>query len=290
MVSGTRPASLVGAGILVRPGDAHRQQASFATSPMAPNVESMAGDGEWPLLAGAMTQELHAALALISGYSQSLLHLPLDDETRRRYLERILSATDALSEFADRVLEVGGPGGGRPVLRRQPVAVDWMVDRLVRQLASEQDLGIVHRRLPSDLPLVDVDPAWITHVLRNLVRNAVTHGRGRPETVDDAVTIAARDAGSEVVVTVSDGGAGFAQDERQLAFRAMRGGRERRAADRAGLGFGLYLCRELVEAHGVRIWIEESSSGAAVSFTLPTYHLGMPRRDEAAQRDQGVEG
>lgn len=224
-------------------------------------------DEEWPLLAGAMSHELHAALALISGYSQSLLHLPLDDDTRRRYLERILSATDSLTEFADRVLEVAGPPGGQPVLRRRPVALEWMVDRLVRQLSAEQESAPVCLQLPRNLPLVDVDPAWITHVLRNLVRNALTHGRSG---AGDAVTISARHVGDEVVVTIADGGTGFDPDEREVAFHAVRPGRRVRASERAGLGFGLYLCRELVEAHGGRIWLDQVAKGAAVSFTLPT--------------------
>lgn len=246
--------------------------------PLAAAPEAFGGepDDTWrPLLAGAVSHELRATLALISGYGQSLLHLPLDDVTRRRYLERILAATEVLAEFADKIVDVAVPDETRPVLRRRPVALEWLVARLARELAGELEHAQIRYQQTRDLPLVDADPTWIGHVLRNLVRNALQHGGAR------VVAINARAVDATVIVTVRDDGPGFEPDERNLVFGAFYRGRRARASQPDGVGFGLYLCRELVEAHGGSIWIEETARGGAVSLSLPTCQSTEGAREEA---------
>jgi signal transduction histidine kinase len=237
-------------------------------------------DDEWrPLLAGAVAHELRATLALISGYSQSLLHLPVDEATRRRYLERILSATEALAEFADQIMDVAGPGDVRPVLRRRPVALEWLASRLAREIASEPEQAPIRYQQTLDLPLVDVDPTWVGHVLRNLVRNALQHGAA------GVVVVQARPLDGMVVVTVRDDGPGFEPDEYDLVFRPFYRGRRAYTSRRDGLGLGLYLCRELVEAHGGRIWIDETAEGGSISFSLPTVQSAQRIPDETGVHD-----
>ncbi|MDE3130542.1 MAG: HAMP domain-containing histidine kinase, partial [Acidobacteriota bacterium] len=230
-------------------------------------------------LAGAVSHELRTTLALISGYGQSLLHLPLDDDTRRRYLERMLAATEVLAEFADQIVSVAVPDETRPVLRRRPVALEWLVARLARELDGELAHAQIRYQQTRELPLVDADPAWIGHVLRNLVRNSLQHGNAR------VIAINARMRDGAVVLTVRDDGPGFDPDERDLVFGAFYRGRHARASRPDGLGFGLYLCRELVEAHGGHIWIEDSARGGAVSLSLPTCQSTQGAREEMRAGD-----
>ncbi len=237
-------------------------------------------DEEWrPLLAGAVAHELRASLALISGYSQSLLHLPLDEATRRRYLERILSATEALTEFADQILDVAGPGDERPVLRRRPVAVEWLVSRLAREIDGQLGRAPIEYQQTRNLPLVDADPTWVGHVLRNLVRNALQHGAAA------VVRVQARPLDGVVVVTVRDDGPGFEPDERDLVFRPFYRGRMAGTSGRDGLGLGLFLCRQLVQAHGGRIWIDDTTHGGSISFSLPTVQSAQALSNETDVSD-----
>jgi signal transduction histidine kinase len=219
------------------------------------------------LLAGAVSHELRSTLALISGYSQSLLRLSLDEETRRKYLERILAATEALTEFADQILDLSLLGPGGPALRRRPVAFKWLVDQLMREIAWESDTATVRYESSGHIPMVDVDPSWIGHVLHNLVANAFKHGSG----ATGITTIRARHVGGFVVVSVCDDGAGFQPDERDLVFDPLYRGHRARAEGVEGAGLGLYMCRELVEAHGGRIWLDDTTGGGSVSFSVPCY-------------------
>jgi two-component system, LuxR family, sensor kinase FixL len=115
-----------------------------------------------------------------------------------------------------------------------------------------------------DLPQVKADALQIEQVVVNLVRNAAEAltDAGR---YDGKVTIAAdrADAGS-VIVSVRDNGPGFDADVAERAVTPFA------TTKSDGLGLGLSLSRSIVEAHGGRLAIESTASGAAVSFTLPT--------------------
>ncbi len=227
------------------------------------------------VLASAIYHELRSTLGLISGYSESLLHLDLDDSTRRRYLEGLASAAASLSEIADQLLDLAAADPRRPIVRRQPVSLAWLAARLAADATAEVPGAIVEIDVAEELPLVEADPIWLGLVLRNLLRNALTHGcDGRPE-----ARIRAERLGDRIVVAVSDTGPGFDPTERDLAFGLFFRGRRAQSSGRQGLGLGLYLCRALIEAHGGSIWIEEGRPGATVAFSLP---IGTPERKAVA--------
>ena len=140
----------------------------------------------------------------------------------------------------------------------------------------------------ADLPPVRADPARLGQVLRNLLNNAITH-------TPPGGTIALR-ASSElralsseftqnselrtqnsklktqswVVFEIADSGTGIAPEHlRDIFERFYRADRSRSRAT-GGAGLGLAIVRQLVEAHGGRVWAESApGEGAVFRFTLP---------------------
>jgi signal transduction histidine kinase len=111
------------------------------------------------------------------------------------------------------------------------------------------------------------DPDRLYQVIDNLVGNAIKYSPP-----DGRITISVgSDAEARTAsVTVSDEGPGISVEEREQVFSAFFRTREAARGQVAGLGLGLYICQELVTAHGGAISIEESSSGgAAFTVTLP---------------------
>jgi signal transduction histidine kinase len=93
------------------------------------------------------------------------------------------------------------------------------------------------------------------------------------------VLLAARDAGSEVEVSVVDSGEGISTGDLPRVFDRFFRGDPARSRDRGGAGLGLTIARGIVEAHGGRIWIESTpGQGSRFSFTLPkaALPLGAP--------------
>ena len=116
-----------------------------------------------------------------------------------------------------------------------------------------------------DQPLfVRADPERLQQVLANLLDNAL---KNSPEGSPVELRVSAA-ADGDVVVDVSDRGAGLSADETERAF-FQKFSRGRQSGTR-GTGLGLYICRKIIDAHGGRIWAAgRPGGGATVSFRLP---------------------
>ena len=110
----------------------------------------------------------------------------------------------------------------------------------------------------TDELIVFGDADLLSQVAINLIQNANTH------TENDHITLGVDGSGGEITVTIRDNGTGSAPE--LLPCVCERGVSE------GGTGFGLYLCKTVVESHGGRIWIEsERGVGTTVFFTIPAY-------------------
>ena len=232
------------------------------------------------ILAAAAAHELRSTLALVSGYSQSLQHLALDAPTRRQYLERIISAATTLTECADELVSLADDE--RPALQREPVAVSWLIEHAVRELTAGET-GEIACDIAPGLPLVEVDAAWVLHVVRNLVTNARRHGAG-----STGVTIRARQGRDSVIVSVEDDGPGVDPGDRPHVFEAFYRGARARTAGVPGSGIGLYVCRRLIEAHGGEIWLGPATGGTSISFSLPLWHASAAERPVSGPGDDAL--
>jgi light-regulated signal transduction histidine kinase (bacteriophytochrome) len=218
-----------------------------------------------------VSQDLRATLALIGGYSQSLVHLSLDDATRQRHLDGLLAATDALTEVADRILELSSPGSERPLLRPQPVAVGWLVARAARAGAGGADAPVIEYEGDEALPTVDVDPTWISHALRMIA----AYARGRGE--DEVVEIRAQRAGTSVVLTVrpahpvGPAAPGFGPIMTGTRPSALAVG-----AAHAATFPDLHIAVRMVEANGGTAWFEGHPGRPSVGLALPTLRTARP--------------
>jgi two-component system sensor kinase FixL len=106
------------------------------------------------------------------------------------------------------------------------------------------------------------DRLRIEQVLTNLLSNAMKFGPGKP------ISVEVEPDGDRVRVVVRDRGIGIAEDDRQRIFQRFE--RAVPAQHFGGLGLGLYIARQIVEAHGGRIDVEaEGGEGTAFRVELP---------------------
>ncbi len=132
-------------------------------------------------------------------------------------------------------------------------------------------------RICADLPTVDVDAQQIWRVLCNLIGNAINHNPpGLRLTLNAAVIsgttgrFSYRDAArshSMLKVMVQDNGVGIAPAQQETIFEPYT--RAQQSQYQPGLGLGLYICRQIVLAHGGEIGLEALQQGTAFWFTLP---------------------
>ncbi|HEY8475377.1 MAG TPA: ATP-binding protein [Chloroflexota bacterium] len=140
---------------------------------------------------------------------------------------------------------------------------------LVRDVVDEARPALAMHRLDVVLPaepvVVEVDRRRIEDVVRNLLVNA-----GRYTPPGTRVTVTLRRVDGEAVLTVRDAGPGIPPDELSALFNRFRRARMLVGQAREGLGLGLYINREVVKAHGGRLWAESAlGQGSAFHVALP---------------------
>ncbi len=114
--------------------------------------------------------------------------------------------------------------------------------------------------LDENLPPIQADYARIIQVITNLLSNSMQH------TKNGIITITLRQQDSNQLVSVSDNGEGMRDEIKEKAFD----GYVSVSREYWRHGIGLFVCHQIIEAHGGKIWIEsELGKGTAVSFTLP---------------------
>ena len=175
-------------------------------------------------------------------------------------LSLVESQADRLDRLVTNLLDMTRIQAGALEPRRQAVGVDVLVEDAVEALGPANGPPVLCVDLPDDLPLVDVDRLLVVQTLANLLENAA---RFAPD--GTPVTVRATQIPMAIRVTVEDQGPGVPPSDREGLFEMFS---RRDAGGRAGLG--LAIAKAFVEAHGEKIWLEESASGGACfAFDLP---------------------
>ncbi|HTW93355.1 MAG TPA: ATP-binding protein [Tepidisphaeraceae bacterium] len=176
--------------------------------------------------------------------------------------------SDRLNEIIHSLLDIGRIEAGRALMDLQTAPAEKIITEAIDSFsAAYHDKGVeLSSDIPADLPPVMVDSTRIDHVLTNLLGNALKYTPPGGQ-----VTIAAREFGDFVKITVTDTGPGIPRQyidrifERFFRVPGQAGG--------TGAGLGLAIAREIIEAHGGQMSVESSEgSGSKFSFTLRRAH------------------
>jgi signal transduction histidine kinase len=211
-----------------------------------------------------VSHELRTPLTAVKGFVDTvLLHWDrLPDDRRRELLTRASSNADELGRLVRQLMEFGRSESGPIEIAPSQLDVAAAVDVALLGIAPVTARHHIEVDVTDEL-MVDADADAFNHVLVNLLTNAVKFSRA-----GSRVRVCARRAGDEVVVSVSDEGAGIAPDEQERIFDRFY---QSRNGDHArGTGIGLTIAQRFTAQHGGRIWVEsEPGHGATFSFTMP---------------------
>jgi signal transduction histidine kinase len=215
-----------------------------------------------------VSHELRTPLAQISMLGETLmLGRERSDQERRDFASVVYREAGRLTTLVESVLRFSR--GQAAATRVRPEARDAAQD--VREIVgaftpiAKAAAVNIDDRVPAGLSM-RADPAAFRQVLLNLLDNAVKFG---PQ--GQSVVVDAESRNGAVVFSVTDQGRGIPEHDRRRVFDAYTRVDHPDAPAVTGAGIGLSVVRDLVEAHGGRIWIESppGTSGTRVVFTMP---------------------
>lgn len=229
-------------------------------------------------LLSAVSHDLRTPLAGIKALTTTLLQedVTLPPEVVRDTLHGIDEETDRMTRLVGDLLDLSRIEAG--VLRptREPVLIPELIDDTVHRLSPVLAEREILRDAPADLPLVPLDYVQMQQVLTNLLENAARYSPpGTP------IVIGASCGEGDLNMWVADHGPGVPADQRERVFdRFYR--LEHHEKERHGTGMGLAISRGLVEAHGGRLWVEDTPGGGA------TFRLSVPTASPEPVPSPGV--
>ncbi|MGD9905813.1 MAG: ATP-binding protein [Vicinamibacterales bacterium] len=181
-------------------------------------------------------------------------------------LKVVVSEGERLTKLIDDVLDLAKIEAGKLEWHMEAVTVADILDRATAATASlleHKGLTLVKEVAPG-LPAVTGDRDRLIQVVINLISNAVKF------TDVGSVTCRADRRGGDLVVSVIDTGLGIAPDDQPKVFERFKQVGDTLTDKPKGTGLGLPICREIVEHHGGRIWVDSTpGTGSTFSFTLP---------------------
>lgn len=181
-------------------------------------------------------------------------------------LQVVVSEGERLTKLIDDVLDLAKIEAGKLEWHMEPVSLQDVIDHATAATASlfDQKGLAVEKQIAAGLPSITGDRDRLIQVVINLISNAVKF------TDAGTVTCAARRNGDEIIVSVTDTGLGIAAADQAKVFERFKQVGDTLTDKPKGTGLGLPICKEIVEHHGGRIWVESApSQGSTFSFSLP---------------------
>jgi PAS domain S-box-containing protein len=233
-----------------------------------------------------LSHELRNPINAVVGWAQILKSGTLGGDTVRHGLEVIERNARAEAKLVESLLDLSRISTGKLDLQMKPMDLKSVATAAVenaRPVAKAKDVELGLEAAPEPLMIV-ADAARLEQVLTNLLSNAVkfTPAGGQ-------VRVQLERADSCVIVRVMDNGNGIAPEFLPFVFDRFRQADSRRERHHGGLGLGLAVVRELVQAHGGVATADSAGTGRGSTFTitLPTRRVADIEATRPAQPADG---
>jgi signal transduction histidine kinase len=220
------------------------------------------------LFLATTSHELRTPLTAIRGYVRTLQRRwgALSDEARLDALATVDEQTDALIDLTNHLLMGARAGAAAHTPGAAPFDLGEAVASAVTTYERVSERHTVVARVPPVLPLALGDRLSVENVLAQLIENAIKYS---PE--GGEVQVAVADTGGTLVIEVLDCGIGIPVGLEQALFTPFYQATSANTREYGGVGLGLYIVRQLVEAQGGSVSARNRpGGGAVVSFSVPT--------------------
>ena len=222
-----------------------------------------------------IAHDLKSPFNAILGFSNILVEQMKENNYNGidRYVEIIQKSSEQAMDLLMNLMEWSRSQTGRMEFSPEHFEMGNMINEIMplfENIAGQKSITISSKLLPNTP--VFADKAMINTVLRNLISNAIkfTHPGGN-------INISIEKKPNEIMVSVADNGVGIPKDSIDKLFRIDENFSTPGTQKEKGTGLGLILCKEFIEKHGGRIWVEsEVSRPSAAKAGRSTFYFTIP--------------
>ena len=214
--------------------------------------------------------ELRTPIQPILGLTD-IIYSKIKDEETHELLDIIMRNAKRLKRLTDNLLDISKIEGRSLILNKDKFNLNILISEVLKDYVNKQKnqlkVEIVYDFKHKEDIIIEADRDRISQVIHNLLDNALKFTMYSNQTV--FVIVDKKEEGKEegqVIVSVKDTGEGISKEVFPKLFTKFT-----TSDSTTGTGLGLYICKNIVEAHGGRIWAENNSdeNGAIFNFTLP---------------------
>jgi signal transduction histidine kinase len=227
--------------------------------------------------------ELLSPVVLIQGYTSTLLRFKkiISDRQKEEYLYGIETSSKKLVRLLDQLRYFNGFERFCDIVL-QPVDLRGLIRGICSEIQGQTIKHFIAFHALGNMPKINIDPDKIEQVMNNLLINAVKYS---PDGGDITIELRAVVGEHELnryfpnspqvklpalIVSIADSGLGIPEDEQESIFQKFYRVNNRATHSIPGTGLGLYICKNIVELHGGRIWARNRIEGGSIfAFSLP---------------------
>ena len=220
-----------------------------------------------------ISHELRTPLHSISGFTKLMLGGKVPNpEIQKEFLTTIDKQSERLGTLIDSLLDMSRLESSRFQIQKQLVSIKNTIHDAVKSFDSlVKEKGIsINEDIPATLPEVEADAGRLSQVMTNLLSNAIKFSND-----GGSVTVKCEVKDNELLVQVTDTGIGIPKEAMPHLFERFYQVNSSATRSTGGSGLGLYISKQIIEAHGGRIWAESRvREGSIFSFALPLNQSG----------------
>lgn len=218
----------------------------------------------------AVSHEMRTPLTAMLGFMEFLMENPVGHDQLISSLETIHKETVRLGVLIDNFLDLQTMKDRSSLRDVVPVAVPQLLVEVAKLFAGDQQRHRITVTCPYDLPQVRGDENRLHQVLTNLLSNACKYSP-----YGTHIDVGAKATTSELLIWVTDQGMGVPEEAREKIFDKFYRIDNSDSRRIGGTGLGLALVKEIVEAHGGRVWVESAPGGGSTFWvSLPLQQAG----------------
>ena len=220
--------------------------------------------------------QLRTPLSAIKWTLKMLLDGDLGEITKeqRGFLDKTYQSNERMISLINDLLNITRIEEGKylykPTLADFENIVHFVINSLQEEIARKK-IVLDFEKPKTKLPRITIDTEKIRLVVQNLLDNAVRYTplHGRITILLEIIKFHDKDE-REIIFSIKDTGVGIPQDQQPRVFTKFFRGANVMRMDTEGTGLGLFISKNIVEAHGGKIWFEsEERKGTTFYFTLP---------------------